>query len=53
MRDRLAAAGGELAIVTAPGSGTRVVGRIPLAAAPDRPPGFSSAPGRTLLSEGQ
>ncbi len=53
MRDRLAAAGGELAIVTAPGCGTRVIGRIPLAAAPDRPPGFSSAPGRTLRSEGQ
>jgi signal transduction histidine kinase len=33
MRDRLAAVGGELAIVSAPGKGTRVVGRIPLAAA--------------------
>ena len=32
MRDRLAAVGGELAIVPAPGSGTRVIGRIPLAA---------------------
>ena len=30
MRDRLAAVGGELAIVTAPGEGTRVIGRIPL-----------------------
>ena len=30
MRDRLAAVGGELAIVTAPGKGTRVIGRIPL-----------------------
>jgi signal transduction histidine kinase len=31
MRDRLAAVGGELAIVSAPGRGTRVIGRIPLA----------------------
>ena len=30
MRDRLAAVGGELVIVTAPGKGTRVIGRIPL-----------------------
>ena len=30
MRDRLAAVGGDLAIVTAPGKGTRVIGRIPL-----------------------
>jgi hypothetical protein len=30
MRDRLAAVGGELAIVSAPGKGTRVIGRIPL-----------------------
>ena len=34
MRDRLAAVGGELAIVSAPGRGTRVIGRIPLAAGP-------------------
>ena len=34
MRDRLAAVGGELAIVSAPGHGTRVIGRIPLAAGP-------------------
>jgi signal transduction histidine kinase len=33
MKDRLAAVGGELYIVSAPGSGTRVIGRIPL----DRP----------------
>ena len=33
MRDRLAAVGGELAIVSAPGKGTRVIGRVPLAAA--------------------
>jgi signal transduction histidine kinase len=33
MKDRLAAVGGQLHIVSAPGSGTRVVGRIPL----DRP----------------
>jgi signal transduction histidine kinase len=30
MRDRLAAVGGELHIVSAPGRGTRVIGRIPL-----------------------
>ena len=30
MRDRLAAVGGELVIATAPGKGTRVIGRIPL-----------------------
>jgi signal transduction histidine kinase len=30
MRDRLAAVGGELVIVSAPGKGTRVIGRIPL-----------------------
>ena len=30
MRDRLAAVGGELTIVSTPGSGTRVIGRIPL-----------------------
>jgi signal transduction histidine kinase len=30
MRDRLAAVGGELAIVSSPGQGTRVVARIPL-----------------------
>ena len=41
MRDRLATVGGELHIVSAPGRGTRVIGRIPL----DRPlPRF--APGR-------
>jgi signal transduction histidine kinase len=34
MRDRLAAVAGELAIVSAPGKGTRVIGRIPLAPAP-------------------
>jgi signal transduction histidine kinase len=33
MRDRLAAVGGDLLIVSSPGRGTRVVGRIPL----DRP----------------
>ena len=38
MRDRLAAVGGELAIVSAPGKGTRVVGRIPLAAGPQPSP---------------
>ena len=32
MRDRLAAVGGELAIVSAPGRGTRVIGNIPLPA---------------------
>ena len=32
MRDRLAAVGGELAVVSAPGKGTRVIGRIPLGA---------------------
>ena len=31
MRDRLAAVGGELRIESAPGAGTRVVGRVPLA----------------------
>jgi hypothetical protein len=30
MRDRLDAVGGELAVVSAPGHGTRVIGRIPL-----------------------
>jgi signal transduction histidine kinase len=30
MRDRLAAVAGELAIVSSPGKGTRVIGRIPL-----------------------
>jgi signal transduction histidine kinase len=37
MRDRLAAVSGELAIVSSPGRGTRVIGRIPLAAAPSPP----------------
>jgi signal transduction histidine kinase len=37
MRDRLAAVGGELAIVSSPGMGTRVVGRIPLASRPQEP----------------
>ena len=32
MHDRLAAVGGELAIVSSPGQGTRVIGRIPLEA---------------------
>jgi signal transduction histidine kinase len=32
MYDRLAAAGGELTIVSSPGKGTRVIGRIPLQA---------------------
>jgi signal transduction histidine kinase len=42
MRDRLAAVGGELRIVSAPGRGTRVIGRIPL----DRPlPRFAPARG--------
>ena len=42
MHDRLAAVGGELHIVSAPGRGTRVIGRIPL----DRPlPRFAPAPG--------
>ena len=31
MRDRVAAAGGDLAIVSSPGRGTRVIGSIPLA----------------------
>jgi signal transduction histidine kinase len=35
MRDRVGAAGGELAIVSEPGKGTRVIGRIPLGAASD------------------
>jgi signal transduction histidine kinase len=37
MRDRLAAVGGELAIVSAPEKGTRVVGRIPLDASSAKP----------------
>ena len=37
MRDRLAAIGGELAIVSAPEKGTRVVGRIPLGASSAKP----------------
>jgi signal transduction histidine kinase len=32
MRDRLAAVGGELMIVSSPGHGTRIVGTIPLGA---------------------
>jgi signal transduction histidine kinase len=35
MRDRLAAVGGELAVVSSPGHGTRVIGTIPLADRPD------------------
>ena len=34
MRDRLAAVAGELSIISSPGNGTRVVGRIPLPAPP-------------------
>jgi signal transduction histidine kinase len=30
MQDRLAAVGGELAIISSPGRGTRVIGRIPV-----------------------
>ena len=34
MRDRLAAVGGELTIVSSPGHGTRIIGTIPLAGEP-------------------
>ena len=34
MRDRLAAVGGELTIVSSPGHGTRIIGAIPLAGRP-------------------
>ncbi len=48
MRDRLAAVGGVLAIVSAPGKGTRVVGRIPLAAAVRSSPNGSGPQGSAL-----
>ena len=48
MRDRLAAVGGDLAIVSAPGKGTRVVGRIPLAAAVQPSPNGSGPQGSAL-----
>jgi signal transduction histidine kinase len=48
MRDRLAAVAGELAIVSTPGKGTRVIGRIPLGAAAERSNGFAS-PSRPAL----
>ena len=43
MRDRLDAVGGEVAIVSSPGRGTRVIGRIPLGGAGTKP-GSMSAP---------
>jgi signal transduction histidine kinase len=49
MRDRLAAVGGELAIVSAPGKGTRVFGRIPLAA-PVQPSANGSGPQGSALA---
>ena len=52
MRDRLAAVGGELAIISSPGRGTRVAASIPLdAGAPDPPrsPGPASPSPRTPL----
>ena len=48
MRDRLAAVGGELAIVSSPGQGTRVVGRIPLAAETQPSPNGSGPQGSAL-----
>jgi signal transduction histidine kinase len=46
MRDRVAAVAGELAVVSSPGKGTRVLGRIPLKVkpAPVVSPSKASAP---------
>jgi signal transduction histidine kinase len=48
MRDRLAAAGGELAIVSSPGKGTRVIGRIPLEPRRESGTGAVTSPGSSL-----
>ena len=55
MRDRLAAIAGELTIVSSPGKGTRVVGRIPLDALPENGPPLSESaqPGRDLEGNGR
>jgi signal transduction histidine kinase len=45
MRDRLAAVGGELAIVSSPGQGTHVIGTIPLGDRRDEPPETRGARG--------
>jgi signal transduction histidine kinase len=45
MRDRLAAVGGELAIVSSPGQGTHVIGTIPLGDRRDEPPEARGARG--------
>jgi signal transduction histidine kinase len=50
MRDRLAAVGGDLAIISSPGRGTRVAACIPLGAEPGQPvrsPGSASSSRRT------
>jgi signal transduction histidine kinase len=50
MRDRLDAVGGDLAITSSPGRGTRVAARIPLGAEPAEPlrsPGSASSSRRT------
>jgi signal transduction histidine kinase len=39
MADRLAALGGELAVTSSPGAGTKVIGRVPVAAPEPRSPG--------------
>ena len=44
MHERLAAVGGELAIVSSPGRGTRVIASIPFA---ERVAGASDAPARS------
>ncbi len=44
MRDRIAAVGGTLALVSAPGRGTRVIGRIPLRATNEAPPPETALP---------
>ena len=50
MRDRLAAVAGELTVVSSPGKGTRVIGRIPLHAPTGNGagPSESAEPRRTL-----
>ena len=48
MRDRVAAVSGQLAVVSSPGGGTRVIGHIPLRERPDRSPGLSAPRPRAM-----